>query len=400
MARYTMAMRILFYNHAGEISGAERVLLDVMEHTRAAGHTVLLCAPPGSLVDEAHRAGLPVRPVAQLTIGYARNPLMLARYLARAVVPLLDLARAVQRFHPDVVHANSIRSGVIAVLALRYLYRPPRLAVHMHDALGRGRLDRLVANMLAGRTDSVVAISRYVARSLSVDRDKSHVVYNAVDLERYRHDDQAGWALRERLGIPLQAPVLAVVGQITPWKGQREAIEALALVRQRHPDARLLVAGSIKFAGAHRRYDNGAYHAQLVQRAGQPDVAGFVHLLGEVEDTAAVYAAATALLAPSWAEPFGRVVIEAMAAGCPVIATAAGGIPEIITDGVDGLLVPPKDPSALAHAVERLLDDPSLRQALIQNGGATVTRRFAVGEYVPRLLDIWGLAHADGPGSS
>jgi hypothetical protein len=113
-------------------------------------------------------------------------------------------------------------------------------------------------------------------------------------------------------------------------------------------------------------------------------------------DASAIYAAADVLLVPSWAEPFGRVVIEAMSARCPVIATAAGGIPEIIEHGVDGLLVPPIDPVALAHASLRVLGDPALRQRLVSNGMRRVAGRFSLDGYMQQLTAIWETACSRG----
>jgi len=95
------------------------------------------------------------------------------------------------------------------------------------------------------------------------------------------------------------------------------------------------------------------------------------------------------LLVPSWAEPFGRVVVESMAAGCPVVALDVGGIPEIITHGVDGFLVPPRDPAALVSAVLTILRDDELRGRLVRQARLTVTERFSLAAYMPQLLAIW-----------
>src|SRR5581483_442698 len=142
------------------------------------------------------------------------------------------------------------------------------------------------------------------------------------------------------------------------------------------------VAGMAKFLGKHRRYDNATYEQQLRARSTQLDLAGHVHFPGEVEDVASVYGAADLLLVSTHGEPFGRVVIEAMAAGCPVVATRAGGVPEIITYGVDGWLVPPENPAAMAQAAITLLDDPERRAVFARQGKITVETRFALPGYI------------------
>jgi glycosyltransferase involved in cell wall biosynthesis len=185
--------------------------------------------------------------------------------------------------------------------------------------------------------------------------------------------------------------LLAVVGQITPWKGQRDALEALALVRSQLPETHLLVAGSAKFTGRYRRYDTQAYEHELLARSAQPDLAGQVHFSGEIGDVAAVYAAATIVLVPSWYEAFAMVVLEALAAERPLIATAAGGNREIITHGVHGWLVPPRDPTALAAAISSLLSDAPLRARLAAAGHAHIRQQHTLAPYVARWCQILGL---------
>lgn len=383
-------MRILFYNHAAEISGAEHGLLAIMYEARSRGYDIALCAPPGSLAHEAARAGVTVIPVAPLVLGYTRDPAVLARFAVQSIPPLAGLAWALRRFRPDLVHANSIRSGLVAAAALR-LVRPyphpprPRLVVHVRDVLGSGAFNRVVVGTIGREADAVVAISHYAAHDFGSGNGSVHVLHNAIDPARYQAEVAAGHAFRARLDISPQAPLVAVVGQLTPWKGQHDALDALALLRRAHPHAHLAIVGAAKFTGKHRRYDTAAYRDTLRARAAAPDLAGHVHFPGEVAAVAAVYAAADLLVVPSWAEPFGRVVIEAMAAGTPVLATAAGGIPEIITHGVDGWLVPPRDPPALAAALARLLADPSLRARLAAAAHTTVAARFALSHYKTKI---------------
>jgi len=384
-------VRLLFYNHASEIGGAEHGLLAIMESARAAGHDIVLCAPPGPLTRAARRLDIHIVPVAPLTLTYTTNPVVLAGSLARAVAPAADVQRAVRDFAPAVVHANSIRSGLIAALAVRGRVARPRpgLVVHVRDALHTTLLDRLTAAFIGREADTIVAISRYTTHNSRWAPDKLAVIHNAIEPGTYRAAPAAGRALRRAHAIPLDAPLVAVIAQLTPWKGHADALEAVALLRQTRPDAHLAIVGAATFTGKHRRYDTAAYRAALHARAAAPDLAGHVHFTGDVAAVAAVYAAADLLLVPSWAEPFGRVVIEAMAAGVPVLATRAGGVPEIITHEADGWLTPPRDPAAMAAALRRLLDDPALRAALAARARATVDRRFALNEYSDALTGLW-----------
>jgi glycosyltransferase involved in cell wall biosynthesis len=385
-------MRILFYNQAGEISGAERVLLTILQHLNRNTTTSMLCAPRGSLLAAAEREGIRTVPVAPLVLGRTRNPLKLGGYAVRAARPSVDLRAVISRFRPDVVYANSVRSGLVAVTAAGLSVRRPRVMVHLHDPVHENLLDRVAALYVGRLADTLVAVSQFVADGYARERRKVRVLYNAVDPERFRTSPERARAVRQQLGIAPEAPLLAVVGQITPWKGQREALEALAAVRAEAPDTHLLIAGSAKFTGRHRMYDTEAYQRELIARAAQPDLAGFVHLTGEISDVVSVYSSATVVLVPSWYEAFAMVVLEAMAAERPLIASAAGGNLEIIRHGVDGWLVPPRDPVALAAGALELLHNSQLRETLAANGHARVVERHTIGPYMKQFCDILGLS--------
>jgi glycosyltransferase involved in cell wall biosynthesis len=385
-------MRILFYNQAGEISGAERVLLTILQHLNRDTTTSMLCAPRGSLLAAAGREGIRAVPVAPLVLGRTRNPVKLGGYAVRAARPSADLRAVIRDFRPDVLYANSVRSGLVAVTAARFSARRPRVMVHLHDPVHANALDRVAALYVGRLADTLVAVSQFVADGYARERTKVRVLYNAVDPERFRTSPDRARAVRQQLGIAPDAPLLAVVGQITPWKGQSEALEALAAVRAEAPDVHLLIAGSAKFTGRHRQYDTEAYQRELIVRAARPDLAGAVHLTGEISDVASVYSSATIVLVPSWYEAFAMVVLEAMAAERPLIASAAGGNLEIIRHGVDGWLVPPRDPAALAAAALELLHDSRLRETLAANGHARVAERHATGPYMQRFNEILGLS--------
>jgi glycosyltransferase involved in cell wall biosynthesis len=381
-------LRLLFYNQAPEISGAERSLLSIMVGAVKSGHDVLLSAPAGALTDEAQKKSIPFVPAEQVVLGYTRNPLVMTRYALHAFGRALALRRTIRAAQPDVVHANSIRSGLIAALAITAFPRRPGLVIHARDGPHGSTLNRLVRWVLR-RADSVIAISNFVAQPLCGQIQNLRVLHNAIEPSDYRRNDELGALARSRIGLQRDALVLATVGQLTPWKGHMDALDAFGTLRLTHPQAHFVIAGSSKFKGAHRRFDTGLYEIQLRHRSTAPDVEGHVHLVGELECPTELYSAADLLVVPSWEEPFGRVVIEAMAAGCPVLGTDSGGIPEIITHGVDGWLVPPRDIPALEDAMRTLLDNEALRSSLARGGLATVESRFSLDSYMRKLEDIW-----------
>jgi glycosyltransferase involved in cell wall biosynthesis len=222
----------------------------------------------------------------------------------------------------------------------------------------------------------VIAISKHVARTFDPNHlaARLEVIDNPFDLAKLDPGQIDREAARTRLALPRDAVVLGLVGQITPWKGQEEAVRALARVRCTHASALLLIVGETKFVASATRHDNRAYFRRLQEIVADLRLGDAVRFLGEREDVPQILRACDVALVPSWEEPFGRVVVEAMAMGVPVVATAIGGPAEIIRDGIDGVLVAPHQPSALASAITELLDDPVRRCAI---GGEARTAALA-----------------------
>jgi glycosyltransferase involved in cell wall biosynthesis len=390
---------VLYYNHTALVSGAEISLLGLLEAQQHAGRPLALACPPdpgpGRLPARAATLGVPVLAVPAFAPGFPRTPAHLVHALRQSLPAGRGLARAVRALDAAIVHANSVRAGLIAALTPL----PPRtcLVVHVRDALPPTVPGRLVAALLARRAGAVIAISRFVAAAFAGQAaDAAHspapearraaggttrpstlrVIYNGVDPSRWDPTRANGARVRQELRVPPEAPLLALVGQITPWKGQRDALAALPAVLARYPAAVLCIAGSPKFTGPTVRYDNLAYAGELYRIVAALGLDSRVRFLGERDDVPDLLAAADLLVLPSWAEPFGRVLIEAMAMARPVVATHAGGVPEIVEHGASGLLVPPRDPAALAGAVLALLDDPARARAMGRYGRAVVAARF------------------------
>jgi glycosyltransferase involved in cell wall biosynthesis len=241
-----------------------------------------------------------------------------------------------------------------------------------------------------GRADGLIANSHYTAASLDeagVAHD-ARVLGNPVDLARFDAEVVDRGDARASLNLAPGDFAVAVLAQITPWKGQEEAIRAVARVRERHADVKLLLVGAAKFLSRATRYDNRAYLEKLHGLVAKLDLHTSVRFLGEREDVPAVLGGIDTLLVPSWEEPFGRTVIEAMAMRVPVIATNVGGPAEVITNGHDGLLLAPRKPQAWAEAITALIERPELRARLGQNGWAR-SRAFSVDSHAAALVNVY-----------
>jgi glycosyltransferase involved in cell wall biosynthesis len=220
-------------------------------------------------------------------------------------------------------------------------------------------------------------------------------VYNAVDLERWDPSRIDRARARALLGAAGRRDVLlGVVAQLSPWKGQDTAIEALRLVREEGLDAHLLLVGSAKFVARSTRYDNDAYVARLRAQIADAGLADRVSWLGEREDVPELVRALDILLLPSREEPFGRALIEAMALRVPVLATSVGGPAEIIEDGREGYLLPPREPAAWARAIRRIAESADRRLEMGLAGRDRVERAFTAGHHAAAMLEVYERAVA------
>jgi len=353
-------VKVLYVSHTSLVSGAERSLLGLLE-TLPADVEPCLAVPPGPLYDHAVALGIPTVPIPSVVGSLKLHPVYTATALRAMARASLSLFREARRMQPDLIHANSVRPALIAVPVARALRRPVLLIVR--DCLPPSALTSRLQALLVGHSEGVIAISRHVAEVFDPEARASRLIVSddTFDLTAFDPTSFERDAARARLGIAPGTPVLVLVGQITPWKGQEEAIRALAAVRRAHPSATLLIVGEAKFVSRATRYDNVAYLGRLQELARELQLEDAVRFLGEQSPIGEVLRAGDVSLVPSWEEPFGRVVVEGMAMGLPVVATSAGGPAELIDDGVDGVLVAPRRPDALAAAITRLLDDPDLR---------------------------------------
>ena len=371
----TVRTSIVFVSHTGIVGGAERSLLGLLEGLDRDRYAATLCAPSeGALLERAGSLGIAVAEIDPVRAAYAGGLPRGARNLLLAARRARDTIR---RLQPDLVHANSLRAGLVASLAtgrsvptiwhVRDLL-PPHPANRLIGALGRLHGVRWVANSLA------VAASLRTVTAMPV-----RVVYNGIQVERFS-GHAVPWPR-----IPSDVfPIIGTIGQIIPWKGQLELIDAFARLIAVYPGAQLWIIGSPLF-----REESLRYEAAIKSRMTRPDVEGKVFLFGAREDIPEALAALDILVLNSTAEPFGRVILEAQAAGVPVIATRAGGSVELVAHRVTGWLVRPGDTAEMAQALITLAGDQPFREELARAGQAQVRTRFTNARMVDRMTAIF-----------
>lgn len=369
-APLTGAQRVLFVDQSGQIGGAELCLLDIARHRRHDSEVLLL--ENGPFRERLAAQGVPVSVEASAAVRALRQRGLGAGTL-RGLLALPSLVCRVARraARAEVVYANTQKAMAVCVLG-KWLHRRP-VVWHLHDIVDAsffGPSQRLAIRWLSRSLTRVVANSHASAdafRALAGSAVPVDVEHNGIEpapfdaaLQRDR------LALRAANGLPADGLVVGLFGRLTPWKGQHVLMDAIASM----PGATLVLVGAPLF-GEH------AYEAALRTRAAQPDLAGRVHFLGFRADVAELMHCMDVVVHASVrAEPFGRVVVEGMLAARPVVATAAGGVKEIVDHGETGLLVPPDDAGALAAALASL-SDAGVRDAMGARARAAAMTRFS-----------------------
>lgn len=406
-----MQPTLLFYNFTAAVSGAEVILLDLIggitaynrENPAQSYRLVLVCPSNGPLWERAAAiAGLELVAIRPLQVGYTRNPLVLARYVGQLLGVGFDLLRIVRHYQPVVLHANAVRAGLVACL-IAPLARTA-VIVHLHDKLGTRSTDRVIRTVLGSLAWKLTAISDYTNQAFTQAKPrlkrKCITIYNGVDVGEFdpaRFDRAATrtalLAQWPRSTAPAEVwPLLGIVGQLTPWKGHQTALEALELLvkmRQTAPNAGLIIVGGLKFALSTARYDNAAFYRELTTFIEAEGLQNHVWFCGERDDIPQLMQSLDILLLPSWYEPFGRVVVEAMAMERVVVASAEGGPLEIIENGISGRLYEVKNAAALAQTIQELIADRSKMLQIGRQARQRVLRKFSSTVMVKAFLDVY-----------
>jgi glycosyltransferase involved in cell wall biosynthesis len=278
-----------------------------------------------------------------------------------------ELVRLFAREQPALVYlASGLNSNLATVVAAARTHTP--VVCHFKGFRRIGPVDRYLSRWIDVAITMTDEISRhYQARRVHARRFVT--IYDGIDAARFVTG--GGTAVRREFGIPDGAPLVGIVGHVQEWKGQVLVAEAVARARRTIPELRCLVVGGVHKLGT-------AYGDRLKARIAEPDLAGHVILAGARRDVAACLDALDVAVHASNREPFGRVLLEAMATGRPVIAPREGGPVEIVVDGETGLLVPPRDTDALAAAMVALLRDPGRRAAMGRAAPARVAAVFDI----------------------
>jgi L-malate glycosyltransferase len=343
--------------------GQNQVLLTVLG-MRAVGHRAMLVAHAAGELRQRAEEGLELIPLAPKT--------------EMDLSAAWRLARLVKQLKPDVIHAHDPHGVAMAALALSMstqVAKPPLVAARRVDFHIKGNA---LSRWKYRQVDCFICASNAIRQILIADGvsdDRAVTVYEGIDLVRVAAAPPAN--LHADLWLPHDAPIVGNVAALVPHKGQRHLIDAAAIVLKQVPDARFVIAGE------------GALRPMLERQIKERRLEKHVFLVGFRPDILSVHKAFDVFVMSSVTEGLGTSLLDAMACGKPIVATRAGGMPEVVVEGLTGLLVEPRDDEAMAAAIVRLLRDRALRREMGAAGEARVQEQFSSERMVQETLAVY-----------
>jgi len=397
----TRIPKVAILDHTANLGGGEIALLNLVRCLDAGRYRPLVVLfSDGPLRQKLHDAGIAVSifPLDRRIVDTRKDSLG-GRTLLRiwelllAALFVWRLSSELRRRRIDIVHTNSLKSDILGGAAAKLAGIP--VIWHVRDRIDSDylpgpavRVFRWLARWLP---TCVIANSAATLRTL--ERQSSpdtpaapqgprvpphyHVVHDGADASQVTAERKEENA----------APLVGLVGRISPWKGQHIFLKAASLVRSQFPQAKFQIIGAALFS-------ESEYEQQIRRLAESLNLTQAVEFTGFREDVPDLIANLDVLVhASTTGEPFGLVIVEAMAAGKPVVATNGGGVPEIVVDGVTGLLVPMGDDHAMAKAISRFLADRQLRIQVGRRGRQRFGEHFTIQHTADKVQQVYDSLH-------
>ena len=286
--------------------------------------------------------------------------------------------RLLRQERPMILHAWMFHANMLARVIGQFTRVPIIITSRRNVEIGGASREQL-KHYTRSLDHANIAVCE-LARQAEIERtgvapNKVITIYNGIETAPF--EAASTTVIRAQLNLPSTAPIVGTVGRLHPQKGLPYLLTAFREINAIYPNAHLLVVGA------------GELRAVLESQAQQLGISHRVIFTGNRQDIPDLLACVDIFVLPSLWEGLPNVVLEAMAAGLPVVATAVGGTPEVVVNDVTGLLIPPRDPQALADAIHRLLRDPELRQRMGQAGRARVAEHFSVEQMVRKTETLY-----------
>ncbi len=366
-----MMRRVAILCEFGTLNGGENSLLAVLPRIMAGGWTpTIFCPASGAIATTLRERGVAVEPIEYRASDGGARPRDELRE---------ELTERLRRLAPALLHANSLSMGRLSGPVAETLTLPS--IAHLRDIVGlsQAAVDDLNRHR---RLLAVSAATRDAHVQQGLTAERTCVLYNGVDVTEFQPGEPSGWLQRE-LELPCEALLIGCVGQLILRKGQDVLADAATLLVDHWPTLHYVFVGTRHS----EKEETRRFEENLRSTFSSGALARRGHFLGVRTDMPSLLRELTLLAHPARQEPLGRVLLEAGASGCPIVATDVGGTREIFPpDSEAAMLIPPDDPRALAEAIEALLLHPERRAVLGQRARGRIVAAFDADRSAAGLL--------------
>ncbi len=337
-----------------------------------------------------HKAGDFVDDFEKLDIPITAFPIR-KLYHPETLRQQINFSGFLRRERIQIMHSYNFYSNVFAIPAARLAGVPVILAsirdrgVYLTPA--KKRLQKSVCSMADKILVNADAIHDWLLEE-NYPAAKIRVIKNGIDMSLYEKSCHCG-ALRKELDIPENAPLIIMLSRLDPKKGVVDFINAAAQLNTLHPEAIYLIAGEKLISHEGSLDPESVYHRELLQLVNALGMKDKIIFAGHRSDVPQILAEATVSVLPSHSEGLSNTLLESMAAGVPVVATTAGGNPELVVEGVTGFLVPPREPRLLANAIAKILDDQGLAQTMGVQAKKIALNEFSMSRMVQLTQEMY-----------
>ncbi|MBK9295065.1 MAG: glycosyltransferase family 4 protein [Oligoflexia bacterium] len=382
---------VCFLSIATHLGGAEKSLLDLVLGIKKNNYfnpIVIVAKDSGLLIDELKRKNINVikLPLPRILLRISRSKPIISFFYLFLSTPqlflyLLRLKKAIKSIKPSIIHTTGIKFHIIGGF-VAWLVNIP-VVWHLRDIIGGFtklvlRVEQFIFSV------KIIANSLATAKSFKKSMDYDSVIYNGFDPNIYFQNKN--YFLHERFNIDKSMPIVGIVGVLARWKGQVEFIQMASELSIKNPQVYFAIIGG-EIYDTQKKSEYKRFLFKQVNRLGLDNrfiFMGFQKNISEVLNSLSVLVHAS--IEP---EPFGRVIVEAMACGIPVVASRSGGVTEIFEEGKMGLMVDPKDTKQMAEKVNYLLNNQTIANQLAEEGKKEFLRKFTLEKHILLMEDLF-----------
>ena len=386
-----MPLRVLYLDHTAKIGGGEIALVNLLRHLdRSVVFPIALLFMEGPLRErlvgccDTHVIPMADEALTAKKDGLGWRSLLQLRASWSVLMQIWKVAQFARKMEIDLIHTNSLKADIIGGIAARIAGIP--VVWHVRDRIEADYLPKMVVRVFRflsqNLPDFVIANSSATLASLHLNGKHKSAMVDANG--RVVHDGCQVVSIKDEPEGVRTGVRIGLVGRISPWKGQDIFIRAASLLKEKHPEARFEIIGATMFA-------ERGYEGELLRLRNELNVNDTVAFAGFVENVPARIAELDIVVHASiTGEPFGQVIIEGMAEQKPVVATNGGGVPEIVQDGITGLLVPMGDALRMAEAIDYLLTHPDEATEMGVRGRERVQTHFTIQKTARMVEAVYG----------